>query len=182
MRKFHLPAFAAIAAASLALPASAYDGTIDFEGEVTTNTCVINGGAASPMKVILPRVQASQFTGAVQSTAAHTRFVVALTGCTGGGNARLFFEANGLNLDYAVNALKNKDVSAQKATGIGFALFDEDRTRIQLDKSRGQQGAKSVPITSAAAQLGYEVAYVKIAPTVTAGKVLGSIEYSIDYH
>src|SRR5262245_38899644 len=99
MRKFHLLGLAAVVAtASLALPASAYDGTIDFEGEVTSNTCVINGGAAGPMTVILPRVQVSQFTGGVQSTAAHTRFVVALTGCTGGGNARLFFEANGTNI------------------------------------------------------------------------------------
>jgi len=71
-------------------------------------------------------------------------------------------------------------VSAQKATGIGFAIFDEDRTRIQLGL-QGTQGSKAFPITSNAAQLGYEVAYVKIAPTVTAGKVLGTVEYSIKY-
>jgi len=178
MRKFALLGLAV--AATLALPASAYDGTIDFEGEVSSNTCVINGGSSAPLKVILPKVQVSQLAGAQGATAAHTRFTIALTACTGTGNARVFFEANGNNIDYTANALKNKDVSAQKATGIGFAIFDEDRTRIQLGL-QGTQGSKAFPITSNAAQLGYEVAYVKIAPTVTAGKVLGTVEYSIKY-
>ena len=178
MRKFTLLGLAL--ASTLALPASAYDGTIDFEGEVSSNTCVINGGATAPLKVVLPKVQVSQLAGAQQSTAAHTRFTIGLTGCTGTGNARVFFEANGNNIDYTANALKNKDVSAQKATGIGFAIFDEDRTRIQLGL-QGTQGSKAFPITSGASTLGYEVAYVKVAPTVTAGKVLGTVEYSIKY-
>jgi major type 1 subunit fimbrin (pilin) len=179
MRKFALLGLAV--AATLALPASAFDGKIDFEGEVSSNTCVINGGSTAPLKVILPKVQVSQLsTAALQATAAHTRFTIGLTGCTGTGNARVFFEANGTNIDYTANALKNKDVSAQKATGIGFAIFDEDRTRIQLGL-QGTQGSKTFPITTGAATLGYEVAYVKIASTVTAGKVLGTVEYSIKY-
>lgn len=180
MHKLSLLAAATLVAASASMPAAAYDGTIDFIGEVTSNTCVINGGATGPMTVTLPRIQASQLSGAVQSTAAHTRFTIALTGCTGTGVARAFFEANGLNIDYPLNALKNQITTPDKATGVGFALFDENRARITLGL-QGGQGSMTFPITAGAATLGYEAAYVKLAPTVTAGKVKGTVEYSIKY-
>ena len=180
MSKLPLIAAATLFSASLSTTASAADGTIDFIGEVTSSTCVINGGATGPMTVTLPRVQASQLNGGLQSTAAHTRFVIQLSGCTGGGVARAFFEANGNNIDYAVNALKNQDITASKATGVGFALFDENRSRIQLGLE-GTQGSMTFPIATGAATLGYEAAYVNVLPTVSAGKVRGTVEYSIKY-
>ena len=91
MRKFTLLGLAI--AATLALPASAYDGTIDFEGEVSSNTCVINGGAVAPLKVVLPKVQVNQLAGAVQSTAAHTRFTIGLTAFVFGLQYRIYYSA-----------------------------------------------------------------------------------------
>lgn len=71
---------AALVSASVS---AASDNTINFQGEVTTETCSVsvNGNNASPV-VLLPTVSTSDLA-ASGATAGETPFTVGVSGCTG---------------------------------------------------------------------------------------------------
>jgi major type 1 subunit fimbrin (pilin) len=167
--------------AALSATASAADGEINFIGAVTANTCTVTpgiGGAAATVN--LPRVNNTAFTGAGSITG-RTLFNINVSNCPGGvTNARAFFEANGENVDYATNSLKNKSGTA---SNVGFALFDGAQgARINIGQSTATQGTTPVALTAGAATLRYEVAYIQpTAAAVTAGTAVGQVQFSVDY-
>jgi type 1 fimbria pilin len=136
------------------------------------------------MTVTLPRINASQLTGH-GATTAHTRFVIRVSGCGTGTttNARAYFEANGTTVDYVNNALKNLETATDRATGVGFALWNEsDRARIQIGQHLNH-GTSWIQMTSGGVDLGYEASYIQTTATpVVAGKVRGQVQYSIEYN
>jgi len=183
MKKLSLLA-ATFVAAFASLPATAADGTINIEGEVTSNTCVINA-ADTNQTITLPKINVSQLA-AQGASAAHSRFVIRISGCAGSAtNARAFFEANGVNVDYTQNALKNLITTTDKAQGVGFALWNEsNRQRIKIGTPGNDHGTSWIPVSGAGpVELGYEASYLRTTTAaIVPGKVRGQVQFSIDYN
>lgn len=94
--------------------ASAYDGTITFNGEITDTTCTITGGGAatgtSNITVPLPTVSASSLpAGAVAGTSPFSLILGGGTNCTNGKTAALWIETTATPaLDTVTGALINQ--------------------------------------------------------------------------
>ncbi|MGO4278151.1 major type 1 subunit fimbrin (pilin) [Cupriavidus sp. OV038] len=156
--------------------AAAADGTITFTGNVTAQTCAINGGATN-FVVALPTVSASSLSAAGK-TAGRTPFSIALSGCTPtAGNVRTFFEA-GPNTDASTGRLNLTAGGAQRVQ-IGLQNAS-DETNINVGFANALQNSKSVPLASGAATLRYYAQYVATG-AATAGAANTSVMYSIAY-
>ena len=189
MKNIRYSMFAAAAALAIALPlaAQASDGTITFDGSISSQTCTINGGA-SPQNftVHLPQGLAASTLNNGTNVAGKTQFTIALTNCTtASGSATTFFEG-GATVDSVTNQLKN-------ATGTGYA----SNVQVQLldgvtdqkilvgspvdPLSNNTQGTTWVPIsTSGAATLTYYAQYYATG-TVGPGLVNTSVVYDVIY-
>lgn len=177
--KLRYPLLLAATLVASSAAASAADGTINFEGEVTTNTCIVTPNLDGAT-IKLASVNEAAFS-AVGATTARTKFDIRVTSCgTGVNTARAFFEANSDLVDYTTNSLKNRDTSTDKASGVGFALFEGDQ-RIVIGQFEGH-GTTSRDIVAGGVVLPYEVAYVQTAEDVAAGKVNGQVQFSVHYN
>jgi major type 1 subunit fimbrin (pilin) len=157
--------------------ASAADGTITFNGQVTAQTCTIAGnGGSNNFTVTLPTVPASSLAAAGQ-TAGRTPFSIALTNCTpNSGTVHTFFEA-GPTVDTTTG---NLFVATGGATNVELGLQNSDFTNIVAGAADASQNSKSVAIASGAATLNYYVQYVATG-AATAGAANSSIMYTMSY-
>ena len=170
----------AITAAVLELTAAgahASDGTITFNGALTANTCTINGNGTSKkdFTVTLPTVSTSTLTAAGQ-TAGTTSYTIALTGCSGGSSASVFYEA-GATVDASDGRLV---VATGGATNVKLQLLNSDGTQIKAGYSPDLQNSEPADITSGEATLSYQVQYYATGAT-GAGAANSSVVYSVDY-
>lgn len=168
------PLIAAASSLFVAQSAIASDGTITFSGEITAQTCTINGGTAD-MNVVLPEVSVAALpTG---STAGDTLFSIQLTDCDlATGNVHTYFEY-GPTVDIATGRLNNVSGSA---TGVQILLKNEDGSNIQAGFPEATQNSQTFQITGNAATLNYSAAYYA-SGTVATGSVGSSVTYSIVY-
>jgi major type 1 subunit fimbrin (pilin) len=167
--------FAGIAAVSQF--ASAADGTITFNGNITAQTCTINGGgAASNFAVTLPTVSSSSLAAAGQ-TAGRTPFTISLSNCTPNtGNVHTFFEA-GPTTDSTTGHLI---VNTGGATNVQIDLLNSDATDIKAGFADVSQNSLPVAITAGAATLNYFAQYIATG-AATAGAASSSVMYTMAY-
>lgn len=158
--------------------AVAADGTITFNGNITAQTCTIdgNGSGSSNFNVPLPTVSTSVLSTAGQ-TAGRTPVTIALTNCTpSSGNVHTFFEAGPTTDITSGNVILN----AGGATNVQIALQNSDFTNIRVGAPDPSQNSKSVPITSGKALLRYYAQYVAMGPA-TAGAANATVMYTMAY-
>lgn len=183
MKKILLVAAAAAGLVSIA-PAFAADGTINFTGTVTAQTCKINS-AASPANInlTLPTVSATALNAA-ESTAGNTPFAVTLSECaTGAGaptQARMYFEA-GPNITTA-GTLRNT-AATNPAANVQIRLLNGDESVIDLSKTTTAvaQGSKPATISGGAATLNYVAQYIAKGGAAGAGAVASSVTFTMQY-
>ena len=169
-----------LAVAALAPIASfASDGTINFTGAVTSQTCTINSGASSTFTVALPKVATSALATA-GAKAGQTAFTIALSNCSpASGNARAFFEA-GANVD-PVSGRLNIATGAGNATNVQIGLATIAGADIKIGASSGAQGTTPVAIAAdGTANLSYLAQYVATG-AATAGATTSSVTYTIEF-
>ncbi|MDM0031934.1 fimbrial protein [Variovorax sp. J22P271] len=162
----------------LASAADNGDGTITFKGNITAQTCTINGNGsgAKDFTVTLPTVAVTTLSTAGQ-TAGRTPFTIALTNCTpDSGNARAYFEP-GVTTDGVTGNLK---LDAGGATNVQIGLLNGDLTEIKAGFAEASQNSKSAPISAGSATLPYFAQYVSTG-TATAGAADSSVMYTIVY-
>lgn len=166
---------AAIAATGLfATSASAADGTITFNGNVTATTCTINGGSPS-FAVNLPTVSTGTLSAA-GDWAGRTAFSIALTGCTASGQTvSAYFEPGG-NVNTA-GRLSNT-AATSPAGNVDLQLLNN--TLGVIDMYNGTNNSTAT-ITSGSATLNYYVQYYATA-AATAGAVKSTVDYTIQYN
>ncbi|MFY0477184.1 fimbrial protein [Achromobacter marplatensis] len=178
----HTKLFAALIVAVTTMgvqSAHAADGTITFNGQITAQTCTINGNGtgAKDFTVKLPTVSSSTLanTGA---TAGRTPFQIALTACTpSSGNVHTFFEA-GPTTDATTG---NLILNAGGASNVQIGLLNaSDFSPIKAGFADASQNSKSVAITTGAATLSYIAQYVATG-VATAGLANSSVMYTIAY-
>jgi major type 1 subunit fimbrin (pilin) len=157
--------------------ACATDGTINFTGNVTAQTCTINGGGTnSNFTVALPTVSASTLSAAGQ-TAGRTPFAITLTNCTPAtGTVHTFFEA-GPTTDLNTG---NLIVTAGGASNVEINLLNTDASPISAGAPDASQNSKSVSIAAGGATLNYFAQYIATG-AATAGKADSSVVYTMSY-
>lgn len=163
--------------------ALASDGTISFTGELTTQTCSINGTAADGNRnfnVTLPAATQSSLT-VVGATAAETAFQIALTSCTPAtGSVRTRFES-GPSVDAASGELLTS--GAGSSAGLRIQLLNHDRSVIAVGATDASQNSLPSTLASGAATLNYIARYHRVSATPLAvGAVTSSVTYSMAYN
>ena len=176
--------------------ASANDGTITFNGEITDRNCIITGGGAATgigdITVKLPTVSASALPqdGA---TAGNTPFSLVLSGpnCTDGKTAALWVETNQTPaLDTSTNALRNQKSGG--ATNVEVRMLNAANNQpillgINGYVVNGQQiiAANNQPaaiIAGNTATLSYVAQYLAVGAAPTPGLVTTYLTYSMQYN
>lgn len=166
------------AVAALAPVASfAADGTITFNGAVSSLTCVINGGVPS-FTVTLPTVSSSAFTTG-SPIAGRTSFPINLTDCPVGGNVRAFFE-RGANDIGDGTSLKNNGTATN--VGVQLTSYNGNPAGTTVIMGTSDQGG-FVPVSGGAATLQYDAHYLALggSGSVTSGSVTTSVTYTLEF-
>lgn len=199
MKKTLLSAVLAAAFGFVALVphAHAADGTITFNGQITTTTCTITGGGAATgtgnITVTLPTVSTTALSAAAK-TAGDTNFSLILgggTNCTNGKTAALWIETTQTPaLDSTTGALKNQ--ASGGATNVEVRMVNPaNNLPIDLSKNvavtsgvtliagSNQPAAK---IASNTATLDYVGQYLAVGGASTAGAVSTYLTYSMQYN
>ncbi|WP_233635337.1 fimbrial protein [Burkholderia gladioli] len=172
-------------AATASQVAFAADGTITFSGNVTAQTCTINGNGSGSKNfpVTLPTVSASSLATA-GATAGATPFNIALTACTPttGTNAvkavHAYFEA-GPTIDTTTG---NLILASGGATNVEIQLLNAaDQSAVKLGQADASQNSKPVNVsTGGAATLQFYAQYYATG-AATAGAANSSVMYTIAY-
>ncbi|MCC8391511.1 type 1 fimbrial protein [Paraburkholderia sp. MMS20-SJTR3] len=160
---------------------AASTNTINFQGEVSDQTCsvAINGNAANPT-VLLPTVSATSLA-TPGDTAGLTTFSIGLSGCmaptTTAQAASTVFVGNQVT---TAGNLGNTGT----ATNVALQLLDPKTPGTPFDLS-GVNGYAAPGLSIAAgattASYDYGVQYISETGGATAGSVLGSVQYSVSY-
>ncbi|MEM5328216.1 fimbrial protein [Paraburkholderia sp. JHI2823] len=169
---------AATTAPAMAFAASA--NTINFQGEVTTQTCAVtvNGNAANPT-VLLPTVSTASLA-ATGSNAGMTTFTIGVTGCTAQASAtpiKTVFVGNQVDGNGNLG-------NTGTATNVALQLLDPTATSTPFNLS-GATGYAAAGLNLAAgataATHDFAVRYYSATGNATAGSVLGSVQYAVSY-
>ncbi|CAM4216540.1 fimbrial protein [Serratia silvae] len=176
-----VPASAAIA------PGVTPGGNINFTGEVTNATCLINGktpNGSINMDIPLEKVSASELSF-VGATAKPYSFSITLGGpndpnCIDGSIASVYFEPSSPAIS-PNGWLKNTDNSSNGATNVEIQILNaETDTPINLASGIGNYSPKT--IVNQTAQYNYVGRYVAVNGSATPGQVASTVKYSIVYN
>lgn len=155
------------------------DNTINFEGEVTAQTCnVLVNGQASPV-VLLPTVSTTDLTAAGR-TAGTTSFEFNVSGCTT-SNA-----ASTIGAKFAGNAVDTTTAGAGTlgntgtATNVNIQLLDSTSAPINLNSTWLGDGDIALAADSETATQTYFARYYATG-AATAGTVRASVQYALNY-
>lgn len=173
MKKVLLASLICLPFASLA----ASDNTIQFQGEVTDQTCsvTVNGVSANPT-VLLPTVPVTALD-ATGKMAGLTTFTVALTGCTaptGDKNIGTIFVATQPTADGRIT-------NTGSAGNVSLVLVDPAAPTAELDLT-GTTSAPGLVLSDGKESASHDFAVQYYAEDqATAGSVLGSVQYAVTY-
>jgi major type 1 subunit fimbrin (pilin) len=171
--------FASAAAAALALAAgtaSAANGTINFNGEVVSNTCTVsNADGSGAINVTLPRISTTMFTGN-GTRAGQTYFTIDLTGCTpASGQVGVRFVGTASQLDLVRGLFVNTGTAGNVEVGV-YDLADA-----QLKPAQGAGGFTTIDTTTGAAQIPLNAYYVATGAAVAPGTVKSTGAFELEY-
>ena len=161
--------------------AFAIDGTIDFSGEITANTCdvKVDSSSTGSTTVTLPAVSTSAFSGA-NSVAGTTAFNISLSNCLIDTDTTVstYFEPGA----YTNNNGRLSQSHASGATGVDIQLLNSAQSAMNLFASQGSQNdvGTTMNIGETSAVLTYYAQYFATG-TVSAGPVTSQVSYSVVY-
>lgn len=161
------------------------DGVINFEGELTANTCrvTVDGSSTSPAIVTLPTVSIDTLKTAGATTGA-TGFKIGLSDCVGvttTTTAAAFFE-NGSTVDTNTAQLLNTAPTATAAENVQLQLLDDSNafTKINIGNQDQTANTTHLDLSSGTVTLPYSVRYYATGLT-SPGLVQSQVNFSIDY-
>lgn len=175
----------ALLAAALAAPSAfAADGTITFNGAITTTTCLINGDEpgdpASSFTVTMPTVNTTSMPN-VGDIAGATGFRIQIGGpgdtdCLNGTRVYAHFEP-GPTVDSATGSLILQGESA--AGGVQIELANKLGEKIDIFNDQDSSQIREI-VQNNQATLAYISRYARTG-AVTAGPANSSVMYTISY-
>lgn len=165
---------AALATGVLSASAFAADGKINFTGFITDDACTVTNTVGSPLNVTLGTVSSAAFTGA-GSTAAPTKFTIALTGCPASmTSAKVKFDGIA---DTNVNALLALTQETGVATNVGIQIMDKTNAVVPL-----QTASSAYALTAGVNNLDFVASYYATAAAVTTGPANATSNFTIVYN
>lgn len=177
----NLTVMAALLLSVAPFAASAADGTITFNGKVTSKTCTVSTPAGKNFTVTLPTVSTTSLAVA-GAVAGRTPFSVSLTGCAA-GNVATYFEP-GATVDFNSGRLLNQ-ASSNSAGNVQIQLLGSNSSFLPvLASGSGQTQTNSqwVQVASdGSANLNYYAEYYATA-AASAGDVTSSVQYTLIYN
>lgn len=175
MKKVTMISLGLLLATAQVNAAEASDGTINFTGEIESQTCTVSvNGGTSTGTVVLPTVSSSLLKTSGQ-TAGSTRFTIGLSECsTETGDVYAYFE-QGVN----VNA-EGRLINTGTATNVDLQLLDGANNALNAGSTEQTASPATASLTAGAATLTYAAQYFATA-AATAGTVASSVTYSINY-
>ncbi|MCG3463605.1 type 1 fimbrial protein [Xenorhabdus bovienii] len=165
---------AAVISGSMAAPALAADGTINFNGRITKATCTVS---TSTVNVNLPDVGATALAGKGR-TGGETPFSIALTGCgiSKGESANVQVKFGGVKDSNDSSLLKINAMSGG-AAGVGIGIYEKDGSTLVNMAAL----SKGIPVVAPATTLEFKAKYVATGATVTPGTVRASTDFTVHY-
>ncbi|WP_299996472.1 fimbrial protein [uncultured Cedecea sp.] len=165
----------------LALSSSVYavDGTINFTGEITSNTCTIDGSVAgaATKTVALGNVPASALSAAGQ-TAGNKNFSLTLTDCSAVTSVAARFESLDLASTDGYLQLSPPAGATPNAENVEIAIYDNNGV---LQPVNGEIPSTSyVNLEDGDAVLNYIAAYYATG-VATVGPANSVVSYTLSY-
>ncbi len=155
--------------------AQAYDGTVNFQGEIVDAACTVDIGAGNKMTVNMGKVNKSAFTGA-GSTASATKFSLKLKNCPDTiTSATVKFDGTAYSGDDTVLAL-TKETGV--ATGVGIQLADLSQSVLPLFTPSSSYPLKATVEND----LPFYARYIAMSDTVTAGPANAVATFTMNYN
>ncbi|MFM0339155.1 fimbrial protein [Paraburkholderia fungorum] len=163
---------AAIATLGVSGYASAYDGAVNFQGQIISASCAVDA-ASTNQTVQLGNISKSSFTGA-NSTSATKTFSIQLNGCDNTTYKKADVRFDGVGDTNNNNVLKL--ASGSVATGVGIQLLNADQTPLAV----GSESAQTT-LATGTNQLSFGARYIQTGATVGAGTANGQAQFSVIY-
>lgn len=165
---------AALVSGALSAAAFADDGKINFVGAITDDACTVTNNMSNPLTVTLGTVSSKAFTAA-GSTAAPTKFTIALTDCPDTAkSAKVKFDGTS---DSNVNTILALTQDVGVAKNVGIQLADNNNTVIPL-----YTASPSYTLTEGDNNLDFVARYYATAANVTAGPANSTSNFTIIYN
>ena len=162
-------------ALAASMSAFAVDGTVNFTGEVTAQTCRFDGATGAATKnVTLPKVSTSALS-TVGQVAGRTKITFALSQCSEDTGVSVRFEP-GPTVSAATGNLLNQTSGGSNAQ---IQLLNSDFGIINASTNTGHI---TTNIAQGNATLTYYAQYVAATAAATAGIVSSSVQYSLAYN
>ncbi|SPU51236.1 fimbrial protein [Bordetella trematum] len=204
LRRVSAPLCALSLTLTVVAPANAVDGTITINGEISDQTCKIEGKDPPHNLIVnLPKISTSALKS-VNATAGATLFTIKVTDCpmTLTGDIKVYFEPGpttdydkGYLYAYTETTAKTTPEtgipdrsSASKVDNVSIQLVNTDDTVIKMGAGVGEQGALGQTLVNASegssktATLRYLARYIKSGEgAIKAGKLVSYVQYSIVY-
>jgi major type 1 subunit fimbrin (pilin) len=155
---------------------SASDGTINFTGEIVSNTCTITTGGGS-VNVALPTLSANTFAG-IDSRAGQTAFSIDLEDCApAGGSVAVRFTGTPAQIDPTRGVFLPDNTSTE--SGVAVVVYDSTDTLIKP----GGNSSEFVPVDigTGTASIQLTAWYQQYKDTVTPGSLAASGSIEIVY-
>lgn len=173
MKKLGIIALLTVATVS-ASAAFADDGQINFIGAITDDACTVVNDMSNPLTVTLGTVSSNAFTGA-GSTAAPTKFTIALTNCPATvSSATVKFDGTA---DSNVNSILALTQDSGVATGVGIQLTDNSNVVVPL-----YTPSSAYPLVTGDNDLDFVARYYATAAAVTAGPANSTSNFTVVYN
>jgi len=170
-------AFLLMAAPSLVFAAG---NTISFRGQVSDQTCQISVDGASSALVLLPTV-AKSVLSSDGKVAGETPFTVSVSGCSASSSTSVPVKTT-----FAVSSSTSGGniVNVGSATNVSLQLLDKsggNAVRLVGGAPSSVSGLVLPSGSGGTASQVFAVRYVAEGGAATAGSVIGSVQYSLDY-
>lgn len=182
MKKLLILSVTALSTSAFATPVTT--DTINFAGEVYGQTCTLDKATTTPTKVDLEKIKVSELATSNYKKDFSVKFKECDVKSTQGILVSFNTEHNTIT---DAGNLKNTLINTSTAsTGVGFKLFQENGTEINL---KNPDSAKSPVViqrnlqgTNGAVEFKFKVGYVVEAGAVaTTGKITSSIPVTLQY-
>lgn len=164
------------------IAAFASDGTINFTGKITDQTCKISSPNGKDLTVTLPTVAASSLS-TVGEVAGRVQFAINLSGCKE-GQVATYFEP-GATVDLNSGRLNNQ-AADNAAKDVQIQLLGDNLNFLPVlpyDGQQAQANSQWVPVSKDGnANLNYYAEYYATGAKVTAGAVSTSVKYTLIYN
>jgi len=173
----------------LSANANAADGTITFQGTVTSSACTTIVGAApaggtpgSTTTVNLPPVSADTLNAASGTYAGHTAFTIQLTGCQVAGSLDSVRATFSTASPAAGDSTVMGNTAPSGAADVAVAILTAQSTPVHLNGGTLLDPGAALPAATAGpVTLNYLAAYKSLSTAVSPGPVTGIADYVISY-